>query len=357
MDPYLWQNNCFRDWQSKDKQCYFVAATPGSGKTNLALEMAMFLKEHGKISQIIIVVPTDYLKTQWAEKAHAVHLNVAPEMVLTGDFDGFAITYHAVNTTAGLLRQICNKKKTFAILDEPHHCGEEKKWGASVRQAFEYAGKIVGLTGTPFRTDNDAIPFVEYKELENGEFLCVPDFTYTYGDAIRDGILKTVCFPHVDGEAEWIYNGEERKSSLSDLTNDRQVVSQRKRVAFELDKVDYVSDWLKETLIFAANRLNGLREEIREDCAGIIFVTDQGVARKYETNRRVHKILGCVPKVVYSELGAESKRIIERFKCSRDPWIVSVKQISEGVDITRLTVGVYATVETTITGNYQLVLF
>src|SRR5690606_41766499 len=60
---------------------------------------------------------------------------------------------HGARTTAG---------RTLVILDEVHHGGDALSWGDAVREAFEDATRRLALTGTPFRSDTAAIPFVEY---------------------------------------------------------------------------------------------------------------------------------------------------------------------------------------------------
>ncbi len=347
MKDYLWQEKAFGGWIEKGEQCFIISATPGSGKTYLTMNIIKHAMAYFNIEQIIIVTPTDYLKDQWANEAHACGVNIGVEFKAGDDFDGFATTYHHVNTSAGALRGLCGRKDTIVVLDEIHHCGDEKQWGKSVRSAFEHAQHIIGLTGTLFRSDKRSIPFVEYEYISDDDtYRCQPDFKYIYGEALADGILKAVIFPHVDGEAEWVFKGENVKSQLSEVTTDRRIVSQRKQVAYDLDGKEYISEWLHNTLKMAHAKLISLRcPDIRPDCAGIIFVKDQNTARNYETNIAIRKILGCTPKVVYCDK-PDSKNIIEEFKHSADPWIVAVKIISEGVDIPRLTVGVYATIET-----------
>jgi hypothetical protein len=56
----------------------------------------------------------------------------------------------------------------------------------------------------------------------------------------------------------------------------------------------------------------------------------------------MHSHLGVVPTVATSEDPSASRRIVD-FALGSSPWIVAVRMISEGVDIPRLRVGVYAT--------------
>ena len=60
------------------------------------------------------------------------------------------------------LRIRTERFKTLVILDEIHHAGDALSWGEGVREAFEPAARRLALTGTPFRSDVNPIPFVTY---------------------------------------------------------------------------------------------------------------------------------------------------------------------------------------------------
>ena len=61
-----------------------------------------------------------------------------------------------------------------------------------------------------------------------------------------------------------------------------------------------------------------------------------------ELAQLIRRHTGHEPLVVHSD-EKESSRIIETFRRGRQHWLVSVNMVSEGVDIPRLRVGVYAT--------------
>ena len=60
----------------------------------------------------------------------------------------------------------------------------------------------------------------------------------------------------------------------------------------------------------------------------------------------LESITGDTPTVVLSDDAGASKRI-ETFSASEDRWMVAVRMVSEGVDVPRLAVGVYATATST----------
>lgn len=167
-----------------------VVATPGSGKTLLALSIAHTMLGEGFVERIVVVTPTNHLRFQWADAADTVGIHLDPHWsnadgVEANDFHGIAVTYSQVSFAAPLYR-LQSKKPTLVVLDEIHHAGDELRWGASMRQAFEAADYRLALSGTPFRSDNNPIPFIPYEEGRSKA-----DFEYSYGEALADG----VCLP------------------------------------------------------------------------------------------------------------------------------------------------------------------
>jgi hypothetical protein len=76
------------------------------------------------------------------------------------------------------------------------------------------------------------------------------------------------------------------------------------------------------------------------DAAGMVIASDHADARAYAGLLR--RITGTRPVLVLSDDPAASRKI-GAFAGSADRWIVAVRMVSEGVDIPRLAVGVYAT--------------
>ena len=76
------------------------------------------------------------------------------------------------------------------------------------------------------------------------------------------------------------------------------------------------------------------------DAGGLVIATDQDSARAYAA--LLKKISGEAPTIVLSDEKSGSKKIAA-FTDSEDRWMVAVRMVSEGVDVPRLAVGVYAT--------------
>ena len=61
----------------------------------------------------------------------------------------------------------------------------------------------MGLTGTPFRSDANPIPFVTYTQELDGTRRSSADYVYGYGPALDDGIVRPVIFLAYSGEMRW----------------------------------------------------------------------------------------------------------------------------------------------------------
>ena len=57
---------------------FLAAATPGAGKTTFALRLASELMRRRVIERIVVVAPTEHLKTQWADAAARVGIRLDP---------------------------------------------------------------------------------------------------------------------------------------------------------------------------------------------------------------------------------------------------------------------------------------
>lgn len=75
-----------------------------------------------------------------------------------------------------------------------------------------------------------------------------------------------------------------------------------------------------------------------------MIASNQRQARAYA--RALESITGSQPTTVLSDDPGASRRI-EDFAASLDRWMVAVRMVSEGVDVPRLAVGVYATATST----------
>ena len=318
---------------------FLLVATPGAGKTAYALTVAAELLARREVAFLTIVTPTEHLKHQWA--AAAARFGIAIDSAYRNaqgragaDFAGVAVTYAQVAAHPALHRQRTENRRTLVIFDEIHHAGDALSWGDAVKEAFDPARRRLALTGTPFRSDANPIPFVTYTDEPGGGKRSASDYVYGYGPALEDGVVRPVIFLAYSGEMRWRTRaGDEITATLgTPMTKDQ--IAQAWRTA-----LDPAGEWVSRVLEAADKRLTEVRRGM-PDAGGLVIAGDHEDARAYAGLLR--GLTGKRPVVVLSDDKTASKKI-SAFATSEDRWMVAVRMVSEGVDIPRLAVGVYAT--------------
>ncbi|WP_406148559.1 DEAD/DEAH box helicase [Streptomyces sp. NBC_01012] len=332
-----WQQGAMDRYIQEQPRDFLAVATPGAGKTTFALTLASWLLHHHVVQQITVVAPTEHLKKQWAEAAARIGIKLDPDYSagpVSKEYHGVAITYAGVGVRPMLHRNRCEQRKTLVILDEIHHAGDSKSWGEACQEAFDPATRRLALTGTPFRSDTNPIPFVAYEEGNDGIRRSSADYTYGYGNALADGVVRPVIFLSYSGNMRWRTKaGDEIAARLGEpMTKD--AIGQAWRTA-----LSPTGEWIPNVLSAADKRLTEVRKGI-PDAGGLVIATDQESARAYA--KILKKVTGETPAVVLSDEKAASKKI-DKFSEDESRWMVAVRMVSEGVDVPRLAVGVYAT--------------
>jgi superfamily II DNA or RNA helicase len=314
-------------------------ATPGAGKTTYALTVARRLLDLREVMAVTIVTPTEHLKYQWADAAKRFGIAIDPSYSnsqgpVAAGFHGVAVTYAQVAAHPALHRQRTEGRRTLVIFDEIHHAGDALSWGDAAKESFDPARRRLGLTGTPFRSDANPIPFVTYVPEADGTKRSASDYVYGYGPALADGVVRPVIFLAYSGEMHWRTRaGDEISATLgTPMTKDQ--IAQAWRTALDPD-----GEWIQRVLEAADKRLTEVRRGM-PDAGGLVIASDHDSARAYAAHLR--RITGKRPVVVLSDDPTASKRI-GKFSQSADRWMVAVRMVSEGVDVPRLAVGVYAT--------------
>lgn len=336
----VWQGEAIRQYidlgYPKD---YTLTATPGAGKTNFALNLAKLMLAKKMIDRVVVVVPTDHLRTQWADAASKMGIILDPTLgndrVIKKDYHGYISTYPQVASNPLLhQRRTERPRQTLVILDEIHHAGDGLSWGEGIKFAFEDASRRLSLTGTPFRTSpTEKIPFVKYEE--EGEFLnSIADYTYGYGEALADGVVRPVMFAAYTGVARWSNNAGEAVASLGEDDNREKEAAAWKTIL----KPD--GKWVPHVLAAAISRLDEIRNNGNPDAGLLVLASDQESAKAYA--QVLKRLSGVMPTVVLSEDPKASKKISE-FHSGTGKYLVAVRMVSEGVDVPRLAVLVWLT--------------
>lgn len=353
-----WQKDAINSYRSHQSTDFLLVATPGAGKTFFSLKVMSDLLYANIIQQVVIVVPGDHLKDQWRDEAkRTMGIDITSTFAnriqaLASDVKGVAITYASVMANPEIYRRMVGLKPTLVIFDEIHHAGEQSRWGEGLIHAFALATKRLSLSGTPFRGDGQAIPFVRY----DGAGECIADAKYDYQAAMTDGVCREVSFRTYEGDLNWT----EIRSGVNDLDRawsasftdaiPKMQESKRLKTALSLE-----TNWLPRVIRDADDELLSLRENVHGDLAGLVVAIDKMHAIKIAD--AMEHLLGERPVLVLSEHtdDGDPAELLKRFahgspdRLTGDPyhhiprWIVAVKMVSEGVDIRRLACLVYAT--------------
>jgi superfamily II DNA or RNA helicase len=339
-----WQRRALVRYLTAKPRDFLLVATPGAGKTAFALRIAAELLGDRSVDTITVVVPTEHLKTQWALAAAADGIALDPKFRnsaahTSAEYHGIVVTYAQVASHPARHRVRTESRRTLVIFDEIHHGGDAKSWGDSIREAFGDATRRLALTGTPFRSDDAAIPFVRYEPDGNGLLRSAADHTYGYADALADGVVRPVVFLAYSGETRWrVGAGSENERVYAARLGEPASIEHTARAW--RTALDPAGEWMSAVISAADTRLRQLRDGGVPDAGGMIIASDQKTARAYAV--LLERLTGEVATVVVSDDPGSSDRIAT-FSAGTSRWLVAVRMVSEGVDVPRLAVGVYAT--------------
>ncbi|MEO8686791.1 MAG: DEAD/DEAH box helicase [Solirubrobacteraceae bacterium] len=330
-----WQEEAVAAVLAHPQRSFLASATPAAGKTTFGLNVAHRMLSERRVARVCVVAPTTHIARQWAADAARYGIDLEPNRPNSAgpeprDRHGVAVTYQTLAAGPGIHRRRCNEAPTLLIADEPHHMGEQAAWGRSAQAAFEDARFRLLLSGTPFRSDNTPIPWITYGD----DDVSRADFAYGYTDALLDGVCRPVTFHTYDGDMEWMSDGRRRRADFS-VGLPAAEAARRLRTA-----LDPEGDWMAQVLRDADARLTDLRSGPHPEAGGLVVAIDMEHADRLA--ERLARVSGEAPEIVTSETPGASERIA-RFAAGSGRWLVSVLMVSEGVDLPRLRVGVYAT--------------
>jgi len=339
--PLRWQLSVQADYLGKLQKDYLLVAVPGAGKTFWTMHTARELIRVGRIGHIAIVAPTTHVKGQWARTAHELGLDLEADYrnsdgAWPRDADGIVMTYSQMHQQRALHRKNISRRPALVVLDEVHHLQETAGWGESAQEAFDMAAYRVHLSGTPWNKDG-FIPWINYA----ADGKAIADASYSYQDSLTDGVNCDVFFPKLGGQSEWEFDGQIFRHTFDDDLPERD---RARRLATILAVPE--SDFIAKTFAQADGELTRIRQMPRQDRAGGLII-----ARDVDHADAIADLIGGIsgqhrPVVVTADKPGAAHDL-RAFTSSTDRWLVSVRMVSEGVDIPRLRVLIYATNYTT----------
>ena len=282
-----WQVEAIEKYETDAPTDFLVTATPGAGKTTFGLALAERLRATRVIDRIIVVAPTDHLRTQWADAAVRRGLILDPNLTngvgrIRDGAHGYVTTYAQVAARPILHRGRTEAKRTLVILDEVHHAGDSLAWGDAVYEAFDPARRRLSLTGTPFRTKpTERIPFVTYRAAGPGELVSEADYSYGYREALADGVVRPVVFAAYAGTSRWMNSAGDVLAAALGEDSTRALEDAAWRTA-----LNPAGGWVPHVIAAIDDRISHLRETGMPDAAGLLLAVRPGRSPRVRRHRQ-----------------------------------------------------------------------
>ena len=382
--PREWQDLAAERVSGRSDPFSLISACPGAGKTAFTGYMASQWVLPGRPQtlfgksdkwKLVIVVPTEHLKNQWAAELYSLfgmnlytRINAATGVV-GSNYDGYILTYQQLPGVVHKFEQWHKHGVRFiTAADELHHCGRQNSWGDAVHRLGVVSEKVVGLSGTPWRSDGAPIPFVQLDKENN----TVPDFKYTYSQAIadKDPVCRPVVFKRVDADVSVfdINSGDDLRASWSNPNLEKDTGKKESWwIAKGLDESGETISRMVSAAVEELFKMRSLGAEYRDAAGGVHCLSktsgylsgeDDIEADDPRFMHHVHNLIvrsGCHSTKVGAHIDKSSEIISNFSKRGGGDFLCSIRKVSEGIDIKRLMVGLYATNVTTLLYFIQLV--
>lgn len=346
-------------WASDRGFKALIAACPGSGKTLAASVIALEKLKDGNATLVLVVTPTLNIKAQW--KAQFTRLGVeafdsaSNEAMrsrrdrnerMVGGYEAICITYTQLAMDKDLFVELARRERVFLIADEVHHADDSEAYGIALEGVASNAALRLALSGTPFNSSGGALAMCPSEEILTDEGRTVrkatPLYTYSYGQAIQDTACRVIEFIKVYGVGTSTYK------SLANNTTFQKIVDLSKK-----NKNDSIGVLLDPDGEFLQSMLqDGLKalcdiQRTDKRAAMLVVVKDKDhgakVASLLKQQCKANKDWKTFSLLeIYHDTDNAHARI-EALEKDRTDIVITVRMISEGVDVKRLRVGVYAT--------------
>ncbi|MEC7307772.1 DEAD/DEAH box helicase [Vibrio crassostreae] len=326
-----WQAECaaqaIEKFTSNKHSHFFCQATPGSGKTVMAAEVASRLFERGMIDLVLCFSPS-LTVAEGMQKTFSWKL----ECTFNGGLGslGGSYTYQSIRFLGENFWNTVSKYRVLVVFDEIHHCsfddeGRSNSWGLEIVSKIQgFARYTLALSGTPWRSDRLPIVMAEYSDPE-GKVVC--DYQYGLQQAVEDKVCRRPKIVLIDNEHLSIKAGSDNQHFVSILDCLKQSDVSYQSVIHNEDAMNYI-------LNNGCQKLAQIRQE--SPSAGGLVVASSIKHAKDIQKRLVEHFNQSACLVTYHH--DDPLNEIESFRHSKVQWIVSVGMISEGTDIPRLQV-------------------
>lgn len=354
------QKELYEVINSQQKSKYSIELPTGYGKSWCACIAYAVLRDQRRVNRMLIIVPTDQQRTQYAEG-------------LAGDLNALGISYSgiercdnqgawvikqshrnkseifvagigSISADAGYYTDLMSKGSWLVVADEFHHYAEDNTWGQAIEKlSYEV---ILGMSATPFRKDKKSTIFSAQSF----------DVSVSIEKAYEEGAIKRIEANIGDYSVSWStlddpnprnslmseYEAEAEKEDLtiSDYELKKGVRYYDKYISSIflqlMDKYcDYESQWpgQNQILVFAIScRHAEIVTKIINSCAGVANFADWIGVGEGDSK------FGGVESTRTDKQNAE---ILSRFQSNQLPCLVQVNKAGEGFNNKRCSIGLF----------------
>jgi superfamily II DNA or RNA helicase len=332
-----WQSECVSkalDHFNDGQRHFFCQATPAAGKTRMSAELSKKMLETDMIDLVVCFAPS---------REVVQGFKATLENVIGGKFDGLlgacgtVLTYQSMDHLSEDFWSLFDNYRVLAIFDEIHHCAVQKSgvsnlWGQLiVKRIQDGAAYTVGLSGTPWRSDEMGIALARYSTPE-GRLIC--DFRYSLADAVVEKVCRSPRIMLIDnGDVQLTVSN----SGNSEVKTFESISSLLKDPVVSYQDLLVNESALRHMLQLANNKLSELRGDMA-DAAGLVVAST--IDHAYQV-AEILNALGEKAMVVASD-SLDARNRIQYFREGGQRWIVAVGMVAEGTDIPRLQVCCHA---------------
>ena len=351
-----WQEEHFKSFlkQIEDGFDHFhFEATPGSGKTLLAVRMAKHLLDDRSVDFVVVIVPWDSIRgNEFGGMVKAfdsagvmthtdLYIKKGARVVRQPNPSGrsFIVTYSGAcrDDALELLEDYKNRRglRFAVVFDEVHHTTTHGgTWGDFADRINVLAEFTISMSGTWFRSDGGRILFIEY-DAEDKPILSCPG--YTYERAVSDGVVRPVAFDYIDPTMRGQFEDADKEEHF--LLSETPSGSQKRFRSVKDQVLDVRGECVRSMIEDASKYLEETRAKFPD--AGVLFTcrpSKQNGSEDYYV-REVSDLIRRMTReevvcVTSHDRNADGR--LESFRNGRQPFLVAVNKVSEGCDIPRL---------------------
>ncbi|MEF4257674.1 DEAD/DEAH box helicase family protein [Escherichia coli] len=356
------QVEAIESWRKADYNGLFKLAT-GSGKTFTSISAMVELYEerhkNGNATFVIISVPYIELANQWVKEL--APFNVVPVQCYDSSNNwAAALDKKILRFRSGTLDFICviavNKtlsselfqskitkipfEDMLLIGDECHHLGSQGYFDALPPARYR-----IGLSATPFRTDDDEVegaPFPDKIRQNLLSYFKGIISEYSLSDAIKDGILSPYRYDLVP-----VYLDMQEQEAYEDYSAKIQkLILRAQSTKLSTDEQSMLTNLCgarSRLLATSSGKLPALLSYLKDHPTlslthSLIYVGEGSAPG--ESIPYITKVTNClhergckVSKFTSQETSSERRMIMESFKEQRIDSLVAMKVLDEGIDV------------------------